>query len=62
MTVKELTNTFLYLDRIVIVYDNGKIETINCEASGSWVAIRKHYDRTVERAIALDENEIVIVC
>ena len=59
MTVKELLKVFRKLDRIVFLYD-GKIEAIDCDASGSFKALRRHYDEIVCKAYAIDENEILI--
>lgn len=60
MTVKELLNAFHLLNKISFIHDNCVIEEIDCNAPGSYRALRKHYDEKVFRVFAMAEDEIRI--
>lgn len=60
MTVKQFLRPFPNLEKVTFRYDNGTTEEINCNAPGSYEALKKHYNEEVARVYAMASGEIRI--
>lgn len=60
MTVKEFLNCVPKVKEISFIHDNARIETIDTSESGSYRAIKAHYDEKITRIFAIGEDRFRI--